>query len=162
LLRAPVEFVATFYGGSEETVTLEETVCINDFFSRVTEFEELKYEQNDTNCCSLAQRSPAKETKKTFLFPKSLNYQGCLDFVKDLSSNLEGKNSKLASTLVKDSESSRPKRLRIAQSPGSITHPKANVIFLTFNSLNFEMQIRLLLLIEELGAHNSHLFQKDL
>jgi hypothetical protein len=55
----------------------------------------------------LRQRSPANETKKTFFFPKSLNYQGCLDSVKDLyffSSYLEGKNSKLVSNLVKDSE----------------------------------------------------------
>jgi hypothetical protein len=33
---------------------------------------------------SVQQRSPSKETKKTFLFRKSLNSQGCLDFMKDL------------------------------------------------------------------------------
>jgi hypothetical protein len=42
----------------------------------------------------MEQRSPAKETKKTFLFPKSLNFRGCLDFEKDFFfSYLDGKNS---------------------------------------------------------------------
>jgi hypothetical protein len=59
-------------------------ICDLDLYSLVKGKNEVKSHALCVDHIGLLQRSPAKETKKTFFFRNSLNYQGYLDFVKDL------------------------------------------------------------------------------